>query len=90
MNIKNLAMWAIIVFLTIGLYNMFKNPQPNARGGDKIIFSGLPACFWCIDYYASQYQNSNYHIYSSYRYSNIYPFLSCWNLCQCIPYEPYW
>ena len=27
MNIKNIAMWAIIVFLTIGLYNMFKNPQ---------------------------------------------------------------
>jgi hypothetical protein len=39
MNIKNLAMWAIIVFLTIGLYNMFKNPQSNIRGADKIIFS---------------------------------------------------
>ena len=37
MNFKNLAMWAIIVFLTIGLYNMFKNPQTNVRGGDKII-----------------------------------------------------
>ena len=32
-------MWAIIVFLTIGLYNMFKNPQSNVRSGDKIIFS---------------------------------------------------
>ena len=32
-------MWAIIVFLTIGLYNMFKNPQANLRGGDKVIFS---------------------------------------------------
>ena len=32
MNIKNIAMWAIIVFLTIGLYNMFKNPQSNIRG----------------------------------------------------------
>ena len=39
MNIKNLAMWAIIVFLTIGLYNMFKNPQSNSRGGDQVIFS---------------------------------------------------
>ena len=39
MNIKNIAMWAIIVILTIGLYNMFKNPQANVRGGDKIIFS---------------------------------------------------
>ena len=27
MNFKNLAMWAIIVFLTIGLYNLFKNPE---------------------------------------------------------------
>ena len=39
MNLKNLAMWGIIVFLTIGLYNMFKNPQTNMRGGNKIIFS---------------------------------------------------
>ena len=39
MNFKNIAMWAIIVFLTIGLYNMFKNPQPNVRGGNQIIFS---------------------------------------------------
>ena len=40
MNMKNIAMWAIIVFLTIGLYNMFKNPQSsNIRGGNQIIFS---------------------------------------------------
>ena len=39
MNLKNLAMWGIIVFLTIGLYNMFKNPQSNIRGGNQIIFS---------------------------------------------------
>ena len=39
MNFKNLAMWAIIVFLTIGLYNMFKNPQSNLRGNNQIIFS---------------------------------------------------
>ncbi len=39
MNLKNLAMWVIIVFLTIGLYNMFKNPQSNVRGGNQIIFS---------------------------------------------------
>ena len=32
-------MWGIIVFLTIGLYNMFKNPQTNVRGGNKVIFS---------------------------------------------------
>ena len=39
MNIKNIAMWAIIVFLTIGLYNMFKNPQSNIRSNNQIIFS---------------------------------------------------
>ena len=39
MNLKNLAMWGIIVFLTIGLYNMFKNPQQSIRGGNQIIFS---------------------------------------------------
>ena len=39
MNLKNLAMWGIIVFLTIGLYNMFKSPQPNSRAGNQIIFS---------------------------------------------------
>ena len=39
MNLKNLAMWAVIVFLTIGLYNMFKNPQSNSGKNDTIIFS---------------------------------------------------
>ena len=39
MNFKNLAMWAIIVFLTIGLYNMFKNPQGSLNQNNNIIFS---------------------------------------------------
>jgi len=39
MNIKNLAMWAAIIFLTIGLYNMFKNPQANVGQNNVIIFS---------------------------------------------------
>jgi len=39
MNMKNLAMWAAIVFLTIGLYNMFKNPQSNVGKNNSIIFS---------------------------------------------------
>ena len=41
MNFKNLAMWAIIVVLTIGLYNMFKNPQniKSSNNNEKIIFS---------------------------------------------------
>ncbi len=38
MNFKNLAMWAIIVFLTIGLYNMFKHP-PNIQQKNNISFS---------------------------------------------------
>ena len=32
-------MWAIIVFLTIGLYNMFKNPQANISKKNQINFS---------------------------------------------------
>jgi len=39
MNIKNLVMWAVIVFLTIGLYNMFKNPQASLNKKNTIIFS---------------------------------------------------
>ena len=39
MNFKNLAMWGIIVILTIGLYNMFKNPQGQMSQKNKIIFS---------------------------------------------------
>ena len=40
MSFKNLAMWAIIVVLTIGLYNMFKNPQNiKSTNNEKIIFS---------------------------------------------------
>ena len=40
MNFKNLAMWLIIVILTIGLYNMFKNPQNlKVNKPEKIIFS---------------------------------------------------
>ena len=39
MNFKNLAMWGIIVLLTIGLYNMFKNPQASLNKNNNIIFS---------------------------------------------------
>jgi cell division protease FtsH len=38
MNFKNLVMWAIIVFLTIGLYNMFNNPE-NIQKKNDISFS---------------------------------------------------
>ena len=39
MNFKNLAMWAVIVLLTVGLYNMFKNPQRSVNQQNTIIFS---------------------------------------------------
>ena len=39
MNFKNLAMWAVIVFLTIGIYNMFKNTQGSTSKKQNIIFS---------------------------------------------------
>ena len=38
MNFKNLAMWAVIVFLTIGLYNMFKNPQSSINKKIQLYF----------------------------------------------------
>jgi len=38
MNFRNLVMWAIIVFLTIGLYNMFKHPR-NIQQKNDISFS---------------------------------------------------
>ena len=39
MNLKNLVMWGVIVFLTIGLYNVFKNPQSAINKNNTIIFS---------------------------------------------------
>ena len=39
MNLKNLAMWAIIVFLSIGLFNMFQNPEKINSVKNNIAFS---------------------------------------------------
>ncbi len=39
MNFRNLAMWSVIIVLTIGLYNMFKNPQTSNSRDNTIIFS---------------------------------------------------
>ena len=39
MNFRNLIMWSVIIVLTIGLYNMFKNPQRVTPDNSKIIFS---------------------------------------------------
>ena len=39
MNLKNLAMWAIIIFLSVGLYNLFENPNKNNLKSNNIAFS---------------------------------------------------
>ena len=39
MNLKNLAMWGIIVLLSIGLFNMFQSPKQMAASKSKISFS---------------------------------------------------
>ena len=39
MNLKNLAMWGIIVLLSVGLFNMFQNPNKMAAAKTKIGFS---------------------------------------------------
>ena len=38
MNIKNLLMWGVIVLLTVGLFNLFQNPNKTVDS-DKIAFS---------------------------------------------------
>ena len=40
MNLKNLIMWAIIVLLSIGLFNMFQNPNSRvSETSSKVPFS---------------------------------------------------
>jgi len=39
MNLKNLAMWGIIVLLSVGLFNMFQNPNKMGEAKTKIGFS---------------------------------------------------
>ena len=39
MNMKNLAMWAIIVLLSVGLFNMFQNPDKIKSAKANIAFS---------------------------------------------------
>ena len=39
MNFKNLAMWAIIIFLSVGLFNLFEKPNKNNLKGNDIAFS---------------------------------------------------
>ena len=39
MSFKNLAMWGIIVLLSVGLFNMFQNPEKIKSGKNKVAFS---------------------------------------------------
>ncbi len=39
MNLKNLGMWAIIIFLSVGLYNLFENPNKAKLNNNNIPFS---------------------------------------------------
>ena len=39
MNFKNLAMWGIIVLLSVGLFNMFQNPAKMEMSNSKVSFS---------------------------------------------------
>ena len=39
MNFKNLAMWGIIVLLSVGLFNMFQNPNQIGTPKSKVAFS---------------------------------------------------
>ena len=39
MNFKNLIMWGIIVLLSVGLFNLFQNPENVRATNDKIAFS---------------------------------------------------
>ena len=39
MNFKNLLMWAIIIFLSVGLFNMFQDPKKINSSNSQIAFS---------------------------------------------------
>ena len=36
MNVKNLIMWVIIVLLSVGLFNMFQDPEKIKAGNEQI------------------------------------------------------
>ena len=41
MNLKNLIMWAIIVLLSVGLFNMFQDPQKIKSEKNNLPFSSF-------------------------------------------------
>ena len=41
MNLKNLIMWAIIILLSVGLFNMFQNPNNIKSDQNTLPFSNF-------------------------------------------------
>ena len=41
MNVKNLIMWVIIVLLSVGLFNMFQDPNKISSNTDTLAFSSF-------------------------------------------------
>ena len=41
MNIKNLVMWVIIVLLSVGLFNMFQDPNKISSERNSLAFSNF-------------------------------------------------
>ena len=41
MNVKNLVMWVIIVLLSVGLFNMFQDPEKINRQQNSLAFSNF-------------------------------------------------
>jgi len=41
MNLKNLMMWGVIIFLIVGLFQLFQNPDRVVSGKNKIAFSSF-------------------------------------------------
>ncbi len=39
MNFRNLLMWGLIVLLSVGLFNLFQNPNKTDGQSNKIAFS---------------------------------------------------
>ena len=41
MNIRNLIMWVVIVLLSVGLFNMFQDPNKMSSQGNSLAFSNF-------------------------------------------------
>ena len=41
MNFKNLLMWAIIIFLSVGLFNLFQDPEKIKSKDNQVAFSKI-------------------------------------------------